>query len=277
MSSEIVKLFKSADITVPTDAMDKYIALYKQISGEASSVALEEVGSNWRPAQLKLVQPVTTDQFMPAAARTGDLYWTGNLVKRPMSFLVAYIFPTRARFVKGVDKSPSCRSENVDLKNRGKFDKSKSVYGDECAKCPTNDQPFTGGVQTNCTDSLNVVMVPEDLSTILIMAFKSSSAQVGRRLVDMVRSSPTPWSRYYNIDSEQRKRETGGIYAVPTITPVADKPVPAHLAKFAADVVCPQMSASRQEAKLLVLKRQDDVNNVLKVVNDENGAVRDSM
>jgi hypothetical protein len=277
MSNEIIKLFKSADITVPEDVLQKYLSLYKHISGEESSMALGEIGSTWRPQQIKLVHPVSDDPMKPDVARTGDYYWAGGLIKRPMQFLVAYAFPTRARFIKGVDKSPSCRSENVDMKGRGKNDKSKSIYGDSCSACPFGQQPFTNGKITECNDSMNIIMLPEDLSTIFTMSFKSSSAQVGRRLIDMVRSTTQPWSRFYALDSETKKRDAGGVYAVPTVTPVADKAVPAHLAKFAADVVCPQMNDLRQEAKTLTLKRNADVATVLGTIDAEGGSVRDTM
>jgi hypothetical protein len=123
---------------------------------------------------------------------------------------------------------------------------------------------------------MNVVLVPEDLSTVFIMTFKSSSAQIGRRLIDMIRSTPSPWSRFYAIDSETKKRDTGGVYAVPTVTPVADKAVPAHLAKFASDIVCAQVHSARLEAKDIQLQRQEAVASVLGKVTDE-GSVRDSM
>ena len=200
------------------------------------------------------------------------MFTKGGSVKKPLRGVVAYAWYSRVRFVANEDKRPSCQSENVDMKGRGKDDKSVSVYGDSCNKCPYNDQPFTAGKQTNCNNVLNVIFIPEGLEDIYHLQYSKSSFNVGRQLTDLARATPHAWSRFYEINTESKKREKGGgVFFVPVVSPVADAPVPEHLKQFAA-YVSEQMKSSREAEKGRVRERVNTV-----AAHDELNTLESSM
>lgn len=255
MSSDIV-LFETKDLAVSDDVRAKYESLAAQMSGQRDG--FEDGGGDWKPAVVKIVQPVTQDPAKPSTAKNGDLFTKGGMVKKPLRGVVAYAWYSRVRFVQG-DGRPSCSSENVDVRGRGKDDKSVSVFGDACNKCPMGDQPFSTGRQTNCNNVLNVLMIPETLDGVYHLQFSKSSFNVGRQLTDLARATPQAWSRFYDVNTESKKRDKGqGVFFVPTVTPVADAEVPEHLKAF-AQFVSNKMKEMRETAKKEIRQRNNDV------------------
>ena len=257
MSEANIELFQEKGITLSSDRLQKYQELFTRMEGKKEG--FEDMGGAWRPSVLKIVQPVTTDAAKPSTAKEGDLFTKGGGVNRPLRGVVVYAWHTRVRFVQGADTRPSCSSENVDIRGRGKDDKSVSAYGDSCASCPHGDQPFTGGKQTNCNNVLNVLFIPEGLEDMYHLQFSKASFTIGRQLTDLARATPQAWSRFYEINTEGKKRERGsGKYFVMTVSPVADTPVPDDLKVFAS-VVGEQFKVAREAAKKQVRQRVSDV------------------
>ncbi len=253
MSDTKLVPWSNTEIEVPVDVQKKYAELAQRMAGNAD--AFEGGGRDWRPPILKIVQPVTTDAAKPDTAKTGDFFTKGGAVKKPLRGVLAYAWHSRVRFVQGVDKTPSCRSENTDPKGRGAKDTSISVYGDKCAECPYGDQPFTGGKQTNCNNVLNVIFISETLDDVYHLQFSKSNYSIGRQLTDLARATPKAWSRFYDLNTETKKREKGtGLYSVYTVTPVSGAPVPEHLTAF-AEYVMNQMKGIREADKSKVVER----------------------
>lgn len=243
-------------VSIPTEELSKYESLSSLMTGQKEG--FEEMQRDWRPAILKIVQPVTTDSAK-GTAQNGDLFHTGGLVKRPLRAVLVYAWTSRVRFVQGDDKFPSCSSENVDLAGRGPQDKSLSIYGDSCAKCPFGDQPFSTGKQTNCNNVLNTIIIPANLENIFHIQFSKSSYTVGRQFTNLAMATPQAWSRFYDINTEAKKREKKqGLYFVPTVTPVADTEVPDHLKAFASYVRA-RIHEMRQTRKTMVVERRNAV------------------
>jgi hypothetical protein len=266
--SNIVPTFDIEKLAVSGDVRDRYEMLANVMAGKREG--FEEMQREWRPAILKIVQPVTTDSAKPATAKNGDVFHKGGSVKLPLRALLAYAWTSRVRFVNGVDKRPSCSSENVDLQGRGAQDKSLSIYGDSCAKCPYDDQPFSKGKPGNCNNILNVILVPESLENVFQFQFSRAGYNIGRQFTDLAMATPYAWSRFYDFATEGKKRDKGGLYYVPSITPVADVEVPEHLKVF-AQYVNRKMAELRIPQKALQVARQDDGDVSHVVAKDEKG------
>ena len=260
--------------TIPDEVKERYTALAEKMTG-GSSIAFEEVETEWRPAIVRIVQAMTSSKSgKPDTAKMGDLFHKGGLVQRPLNAAVVYAWPTRVRFAEDDDGAPSCSSENVDLKNRGEKDKSVSVYGDSCAQCPFDSQPFRYGKATSCNNSINVLLLPEDLEAIYVMQFSRSAWTAGKQLVDLATAKSPPWGRFFSIDTEIAKRKTGGgQYAVPTISAVDvnEKEVPEHLQKFAG-MLCKHFAGYRKERKQLVVQRAREVDDQMVAMETMNTA-----
>lgn len=243
---------------------EKYQNLADKIAGQSS--AFEECESEWRPAILKLVHPVTDDPKMPEGAKPGDYFFDGGLLKRPCNLVVAYAYPTRANFKD--EQGLVCTAERVDLRGRNEKDTSVSIYGDKCAECPFDDQPFRHGKPTDCNNQMNVIVIPEDLREIFLIRFSKSSWTVGNSLVDMAKATPgNPWNRFFALDSKLESRDKGsGKFAVPVVTSIdAEKqPVPDHLKAF-AEFVSEQVKEFRKVERDKVLQRANEISGVTKV------------
>lgn len=259
-------LFKEKEIVLAEPEVEKYTALMNKIEGVVSD--FEEDADEWKPTQLKMRQGTSGgDSQVPSNADIGDFYYKGLKVEKPFNFLVIYAYPTRARFVDGEDVVPSCAAEKVDRKGKGPNDKSVSIYGDKCAECPFDDQPFRHGKPTNCNTQMNVVMLSEDLSDIFVYRFAKTSWSTGTSLVDMAKASPrAPWGRFFSMDSRMEKaaKKGAGMYGVVSVSavdPVA-KPVPDHMFAF-AEYVSQQVKARREVQREIVLQRASDAAAVL--------------
>lgn len=276
MSTELVKVFgKDALTTLDDDAREKYQRLVAKITNTGS--VFEEYETEWRPSRLRLCHPVTSEESgRPENAKTGDLFYAGGIVERPMKFLLAYAYPSRVRFVQDVDKRPSCSAENVDIKNYGAKDTSTSIYGDKCAECPHDDQPFRYGKPTSCNNQMNALIIPDSLEDIFIYQFSKSSWSVGRQLVDQATAFGVPWSRWFTLDSKEEKRQNGsGKFAVPIIRAIdpKDDDVPDHAQAF-AKFINESFTAHRREIRTQVVQKADDVDSAistdtLDVVDDD--------
>lgn len=260
--SLITTAFGEGGVTEMSDeTKELYHALAARMSGEGS-VAFEEVESEWRPATVRIVQAMTSSKSgKPDTAKMGDLYHKGGLIARPLNVAVVYAWPTRVRFAEDDDGAPSCSSENVDLKGKGEKDKSISIYGDKCAQCPFDAQPFRYGKSTTCNNSMNVLLLPENLEDIYVMQFSRSAWPAGKQLVDLATAKSPPWSRFFAIDTEVVKRKQGGgQYAVPLVSAVDDtvNPVPTHLQQF-AHMLCNHFSDYRKDRKTMVIRRAREI------------------
>jgi hypothetical protein len=261
MSAELVKVVDEGILAKLDDEIrDKFERLFIKITNQGTQ--FEEVARDWRPSRLYLTQPTTSDDSgKPEEARTGDYFYAGGLVERPLKFLVAYAYPSRVRFVPDEDRRPSCSAENVDIRNYGAKDQSVSIYGDKCAECPYDDQPFRHGKPTNCNNVMNVLMVPESLEDIFILPFSKSGWSAGRQLVDQATALVTPWSRFFTLDSKEEKRKNGtGKYAVPVIKAISPKEesVPDYLQAF-TKFIYERFAEYRKEVRTMVVRRSDDI------------------
>lgn len=253
---------------VDDETKQRYLALMDRLAGV--SAGFEEMQNDWRPAMVKVTQAMTSAASgKPESARLGDLFYKGGLLKRPWHVAVVYAWPSRVRFAPEDEGAPSCSSENVDLRGRGPNDKSVSIYGDKCAQCPYDAQPFKYGKPTTCNNVMNVLMVPENLEDIFVMPFAKTAWAPGKQLVDLATARRPPWSRFFSIDTDLVKRKGGGgQYAVPKCTPIdpEEHAVPEHLQQF-----CEMMSGYfkdyRKERKNMVLRKAADMNAKLDMDN----------
>jgi hypothetical protein len=179
-------------------------------------------------------------------------------VERPLRGVVVYGWYSRVRFAEG-DNKPSCGSENVDIRGRGKDDKSVSIYGKNCGACPYGDQPFTAGKRTSCNNVINVIVIPEGLEQIYQVQFSKSAYGTGQQLLGLLNATNPIWKRFYQFNSEVKKREKGGgVYHVMSVSPVSDAEPPEHIKKF-AEHVSTQVKAQRELDKAYVRKTFDQV------------------
>lgn len=247
-------------VGISDEVKELYVSLANTIAGV--NEGFEEVDTEWRPAIIRVVQAMSsTASGKPESAKIGDLYYKGGLIKRPFHAAVVYGWPTRVRFTNE-DKVPSCSSENVDSKGKGALDKSISIYGDACAKCPFDDQPFRHGKPTPCNDVMNVLLVPEDLSNIFVMPFSKTAYSAGRQIVTLASAKRPPWSRFFSIDTTVEKRKGGGgQFAIPNISAIDEKElaVPDHLQKFCG-MLSEHFKTFRQNNRARVLERASMVN-----------------
>lgn len=268
MSNDLVKLLGSDALeSLDKDVLEKYQNLHNKIAGQAST--FDECASEWRPSRLYLTQPTTGDESgKPESAQMGDYFYKGGIIPRPLRFVVAYIHPTRVRFVPDVDRQPSCRSENVDLRNYGAKDTSVSIYGDKCAECPYDDQPFRHGKPTNCNTAMNILLIPESLEDIFTLPLSKSAWSVGRRIVDQTAVLPKPWGRFFSLDSKEQKRTNGaGKYAVPVVQLLdntEENRVPDHLQAF-AEFIYSHYREYRKSVRSSVKERVSDVEEAIDV------------
>jgi hypothetical protein len=257
MSNEIVQ-FDVKALALPEAETQKYLNLAKLMGGEKDGLEGDLTGT-WRPASLKIVQPVTQDPAKPSTAKNGDFFTKGGLVDRPLKGVVVYGWYSRVRFAGG-DSKPSCGSENVDIRGRGKEDKSVSLYGNSCASCPYGDQPFTAGKRTSCNNVINVIVIPENLENIYQVQFSKSSYSTGQQLLGLLNATNPIWKRFYQFSSEVKKRDGGGVYHVMSVSPVdlqASEPAE-HLKAFAQHV-SEQVKAQREIDRTRVRKTVDQV------------------
>ncbi len=264
-----------ATLEAPPEVLKNCMSLAAQMSGTIEGV--EGTPGDWRAPPLKIVQPVTQDPSKPEDAKNGDFFAKTGAVVRPLRGVVAYVWYSRAFY----SEEETCGSDNVDTQSRNKADdKSMSRYGDACKKCPLDVHPreaLPKDAKTGkpvrkplCQNVTNVIFVTDDASGVYNIQFKGASSQAGRQLVDMVRAHGVPWARVFSIDTEQKKREQGGLYYVykvtPTSLPVADwlKTMAISVKEYFADY--------RQKSKSDVQIRSNDVRSTVEInslTNDE--------
>ena len=241
---------------IPDETVERYYQLAEMMTGGGAD-AFDEMDREWRPPMVRAVQAMSSETSgKPENAKIGDLFHKGGSLPKPFIGVVAYVWPSRIAFEPGENR-PFCSSENVDTKGRGANDKSVSVYGDSCATCPFDQQPFRHGKTTNCSDTMNFLVVPEDLSNIYVIPFSKSAYSNGKNLLEIVTARRPPWSRFFSFDTTVEKRKQGGgQFAVLKASAIDDKtkPVPQHLQDFVV-MLRKHFSTMRDEMKTLQLQR----------------------
>lgn len=254
--SDIVK-FDWSKLNLPAEVQKQYETLAEKMTTGDSSLESDRA-YKWRPAFLKMKQATTTDPAMPDSAKLGDFFHKGGTLPRPVKVVLVYAWTSRTRFVPNEDSFPSCRSENVS--QQGKVDNSINVYGDPCATCWKGERPYTKGKKSNCNDVLNTIVIPETLDGVYQVNFSKASHKKGKEFTDMARATTHPWSRFYLLNSEIKKRDKGGgqwaEWSVSTLSG-PDAEVPEHLKQFATYVAA-QMKAVRQEQRTMKLEKREE-------------------
>lgn len=250
-----------ATLDAPPEVKARCEELLVKMSGNIEG--FDAPPDDWMPPVLKICQPVTQDPALPEGTKFGEFFSKAGAVPRPLRGVVAFVWFSRSYF----SESDRCASANVDTRSKSKFDdQSTNVYGDPCAKCWLDAHPREvlqkdnkGNAITKklCANITNVIFVAEDMSGVYHLQFKGASAGVGRTLVDMARAHGIPWAKLFSLDSEQKKREQGGLYYIFKVTPL-NAEVPGWL-KTVARSMTPYYKDWRSQEKTRIRQKSDEV------------------
>ena len=222
VASEIPTLADIDDL--PEEALARVNSLFQSMT---SNPAGFEGGVKWQPEKLKIRHPVSSDPMMPQDAEFGDLYANGRVLwgekeggrSEPLEFVLCYAWQSRARFQPG-DNRPDCTSADSTWNDFGTL---------KCDNCP--DLPFRNGKPTNCQNTLNMVILPVDLSGVYIVRFSKSSHKAGRNIRRMLGGCKNTFDRRFGLFTEQMSNGKKKWYVYKTIASEGD--VPPEVAAFA--------------------------------------------
>ncbi len=209
-----------------------------------------EMNVRYRPPVVKVRQPVTT--AAPKTAENGDLYSadTGEVFKRPLSFIPVYPYENRARFQPG-DMKPDCRSEDC----------KTSIYGDDCSKCP--DRPWKDNKQQKCNNSVNIMATSLDFSKMYHMQFAKTSTKAGTSIIRQTRNAgKKPWQRIYQLDTEEVKGGQGNYFILTTSFVEESDPDFHRIGHALHDVLGEQRLRAKEEMNERISEGQKAVDNL---------------
>ncbi len=221
-----------------TLARRKVDTLYASMT--AVPEGMEELNVRWRPEELKLFHPVSTDEMAPGDVRPGDIYSQGEMlwskkvdgVDKPFKFVLCHAWKSRARFQDG-ERTPDCKSDDL----------IHNVYGTMlCQNCP--DLPFHNGLATNCQDTWNMVLLPLDMQSIYVARFSKSSAKAGSNIAKILTGSKKSWEKAFGLYSKEMERKNNKWNAYQSVALSSVEVAPE--VKLFAGIIAAQMLGTRK-------------------------------
>lgn len=184
----------------------------------------------WRPEKLKIRHPITQDPTMPPDAEVGDLFGNGKVLwsrqddgrSNPFKFVLCYAWQSRARFPTGANQ-PDCTSADSVWNDHGTM---------KCENCP--DLPFRNGQPTDCHNTLNMVILPVDLSGIYVVRFSKSSYKAGSNIRKMLRGCLHTWDRMFGLTTKEMSNASNTWNVFQSVA--INEEVPAEVKAFAKHV-----------------------------------------
>lgn len=225
------------------EALARVNNLYQMMTSSPDGI---EQDVSWRPDNLKIKHNVGNDPLAPHDIENGDLYVPGQVVwsaindgrGKPFKFVICYAYTSRARFPKG-ETRPDCTSAD-------------SVWNDfgtmKCQDCPS--LPFRNGKRTDCNNSLNVVLLPLDLSGVYIVRFSKTSYRAGSNMLKILKGKQQSWDQVFGLTSRENTTSSYTYFTFQTAAISND--VPPEVKLF-AEFISKEYAQSR-EAYLASLK-----------------------
>lgn len=179
--------------TLDEDAQEKLANMIKRMNPEKKGV----ISDNARPiyTDLRLFQGVGNDENRPDTAIPGQFYLTTkeNVGKEFIGTVIC-VWEGRSMWgdrEDGGNKTPICQSLDRNVGN---------YYGD-CDTCP--QRPWKDGKKPeHCHNEVSAFMLSKDLKDIVRIRFQRTSEPAGNRLLQYMKRSQNPWSRWYKITAE---------------------------------------------------------------------------
>lgn len=260
---------------ISAEAAQRVNSLYDVMT--STTVGMEDADP-WAPEALKMRHPISSDPMMPQGTEVGDLYANGNLLwsknrdgqSKPLEFVMCYGYQSRARFQQGESRSDCSSNDNI-----------WNVYGNmKCQDCP--DLPFRNGSPTACQNTMNMVILPLDLSGIYIVRFSKSSYRAGTTITKALKGQNATYNRTFGLSTKEMSsnNKTWNIFN----TSILSKPVPAEVKLF-AQFIQTQYAAARQELLAAEAARREDASaglslmdgNVSALLASDDDSFEDSM
>lgn len=209
---------------VDDEALQRVERLFQVMSAQPEGI---ESDVKWRPEKLKLRHPITNDDLMPPETEVGDIYAPGKLLwskdedgrDEPFKFVLCYAWKSRARFRPG-ENTPDCTSADAVWNDEGTL---------KCENCP--DLPFRNGKPTDCHNTLNMVILPLDLSGVYVARFSKSSYKAGSTIMKMLRTSVNSWDKVFGLTTNEMSNGQNRWNVFQT-TPLSETP-PEEVKTFA--------------------------------------------
>ena len=175
------------------DAQEKFASMIKRMNPNKKGV----IADNTKPmyTDLRLFQGVGNDKNRPDNAIPGQFYLTTkeNVGKEFIGTVIC-MWSGRSMWGDmddGSSKSPICQS----------MDRKVGNYYGECASCP--ELPWRDGKRPeNCHNEVSAFLLSRDLNDIVRIRFQRTSEPAGNQLIQFMRRSQNPWSRWYKLTAE---------------------------------------------------------------------------
>ncbi len=187
---------KSVIRSLPEEHQEAVAALLRRTSGMKKGV----YASNERPdhTELRLYQGTGADPNRPETAIPGQFYLNSKEnVGKVFEGTIISIWDGRTMWPDrdaGGAKMPVCTSMDRRVGHR---------FGDckDCLNLPWRD----GKKDQMCGDDVVALMLPRNLSDIVLVRFARTSEPAGRQLMRFARKGLVPWERWYRLTSEEHK------------------------------------------------------------------------
>jgi len=162
--------------------------LLTTLSPNSAGIEEEETTAPRIP-NIKIRQAMTSDPGCPDDSEQGDLYLTGKILENPARIIPVYFYRSRVMFEGGGSSGIECYSPNA---------VTGSVHGD-CGKKNTDSQcdhaKWSGGRPPQCQETLNAIVLLEDLSGLAHVRFSKSSFAAGKILMSLAKAGGSIWNR----------------------------------------------------------------------------------
>jgi len=181
---------------LPDEHQEAVASLLRRTSGMKKGV----YASNDRPehTELRLYQGTGADPNRPETAIPGQFYLnTKENIGKVFEGTIISIWDGRTMWPDrdaGGAKMPVCTS--MDRRVGSRFGECK-----DCLNLPWRD----GKKDQMCGDDVVALMLPRDLSDIVLVRFSRTSEPAGRQLMRFARKGFVPWERWYRLTSEEHK------------------------------------------------------------------------
>lgn len=243
---------------IDDEALEKIEYLYQVMNSTPAGLEQEV---EWRPENLKLRHPITSDNQMPPDAAIGDLYANGEVLwsseddgsKNPFKFVLCYAWKSRIRFPEG-ERQPDCRSEDLEWNVEGTL---------KCENCP--DLPFRNGNPTDCNNTLNMVLLPLSMDGVYIARFSKSSYSAGSNIRKLLRGKLHAWDKVFGLTTTKRSSKNNEWYVYQTTG--LNEEVPDECALF-AEYISKEMKAQREAYLERLEEQRENVQETIDAMDD---------
>ena len=219
---------------LPEDLLDNLSGILKKLSGVSKGVYVSED----RPelTELRLYHGTGNDPNRPEKMIPGEYYLTSKTnIGESFDCTVLAIWTGRTMWEEDNRGMPACQSMDR---------KYGSTFG-VCEDCI--NKPWRGGQPQKCNNDVLALVLPKTMDDIVLVRFTKTSEPAGKRLAKFVKSSMSPWTKWYTITSKEKtgKEDKTRRWYVMEVEPVGgdDGYVPEELDEF-CDAMCTMLEST---------------------------------